>query len=146
MANDKTITSANSELTFVVAGLFPAPVQIQGYATDKSFSNDALDIAESMIGVDGKASFGYTPNLTKLTVTLQADSVSKDFFATLIAATKTAREVFIVTANLTLPSTGETFAFTRGTLTNVKQIPDGQKVLQPQDYVFMFESVNRAIL
>lgn len=143
---EKTITSANSLLTFVIPGLFPAPVQISGYATDKSFSNDALDVVETMMGVDGKASFGYTPNLTKLTVTLQADSVSKDLFATLVGAMKTAREVFLVNANLTLPSTGESFTFTRGALTNVKQIPDGQKVLQPQDYVFMFESVNRAIL
>ena len=141
-----TITSANSQLTMIVPGLFPAPVQIQGYATDKAFANDALDVAESMMGVDGKASFGYTPNLTKFTITLQADSASKEFFNTLVGATKTAREIFIVNANLTLPSTGESYTFTRGTLTNIKQIPDGQKVLQPQDYVFMFESVNRSIL
>lgn len=143
---DKTITSANSVFTLVIPGLFPAPVQLQGYATDKSFATEAIDFAETMIGVDGKMSAGYVPNITPQTITLQADSVSKDIFAALIAATKTAREVFFLNATLVLQSTGESFTMARGVLKNAKQIADGGKVLQPQDYVIHWESVNRAIL
>lgn len=143
---DKTITSANSVLTFVVAGLFNTPIQMQGYATDKAFATEAIDLAETIMGVDGKMSAGYVPNVTPQTITLQADSNSKDFFATLIAATKTAREVFWLSGTLVLPGTGEAFTMTRGVLSNIKQIPDGQKTLQPQDYIITWESVNRAIL
>lgn len=145
MANT-TITSANSILTMVVPGLFPVPVSIQGYASDDAFMLDALDLAEVSMGVDGKMSAGYTPQPVKQTITLQADSASKDFFSILTQAIKTAREVFYISATLSLPSTGESFTFTRGILTSVMQAPDAKKILQPQRFVITWESVNRAIL
>lgn len=144
--SEKTITSANSVLTLVISGLFNTPVQLQGYATDKAFATEAIDMAEVQMGVDGKMSAGYVPNPTPQTITLQADSNSKDVFAALIAATRTAREVFFISGTLVLPATGESFTMTRGVLTNAKQIPDAQKVLQPQDYIITWESVARAIL
>ena len=123
---DTTITSANSVFTIVVAGLFPAPVQLRGYASDKAFTTEA---------VDGRMTAGFVPNPVKQTVTLQADSPSKDIFTAMIQAMKTAREVFYISGSIALPSTGESFTLTRGILTNAKQIPDAQKVLQPVDYV-----------
>lgn len=143
---DTTITSANSVFTIVIAGLFPAPVQLQGYASDKAFTTEALDLAEVQMGVDGRMTAGFVPNPTKQTITLQADSPSKDIFTALIQAMKTAREVFYISGTIALPSTGESFTLTRGILTNAKQIPDAQKVLQPVDYVVTWESVNRSLL
>lgn len=143
---DTTITSANSVFTIVIAGLFPAPVQLQGYASDKAFTTEALDLAEVQMGVDGRMTAGFVPNPTKQTITLQADSPSKDIFTALIQAMKTAREVFYISGSIALPSTGESFTLTRGVLTNAKQIPDAQKVLQPVDYVITWESVNRSLL
>lgn len=143
---DTTITSANSVFTIVIPGLFPAPVQLQGYASDKAFTTEAIDLAEVQMGVDGRMTAGFTPNPTKQTVTLQADSPSKDIFTALIQAMKTAREVFYISGSIALPSTGEAFTLTRGILTNTKQIPDAQKVLQPMDFVITWESVNRSLL
>lgn len=143
---DTTITSANSVFTIVIAGLFPSPVQLQGYASDKAFTTEAIDLAEVQMGVDGRMTAGFTPNPTKQTVTLQADSPSKDIFTALIQAMKTAREVFYISGSIALPSTGESFTLTRGILTNAKQIPDAQKVLQPCDYVITWESCNRSLL
>ena len=143
---DTTITSANSVFTIVIAGLFPTPVQLQGYASDKAFTTEALDLAEVQMGVDGRMTAGFVPNPTKQTITLQADSPSKDIFTALIQATKTAREVFYISGTIALPSTGESFTLTRGILTNAKQIPDAQKVLQPMDFVITWESVNRSLL
>ena len=144
--DNSTITSANSVFTLVVAGLFPAPVQLRGYASDKAFTTEAVDLAEVQMGVDGRMTAGFVPNPVKQTVTLQADSPSKDIFTTVIQAMKTAREVFYISGSISLPSTGESFALTRGILTNAKQIPDAQKVLQPVDYVITWESVNRSLL
>jgi hypothetical protein len=143
---DTTITSANSVMTLVVAGLFPSPVQIQGYAMDEAFATEAFDLAEVQMGVDGRMTAGYTPNPTKMTITLQADSPSKDIFTTLIQATKTAREVFYVSGSIALPSTGEAFTLTRGILTNTQQLPDAKKVLQPMKFVITWESINRTLL
>jgi hypothetical protein len=143
---DTTITSANSVFTIVIPGLFPAPVQLRGYASDKAFTTEAIDLAEVQMGVDGRMTAGYTPMPTKQTITLQADSPSKDIFTALIQAMKTAREVFYLSGSIALPSTGESFTLTRGILTNTKQIPDAQKVLQPMDFVITWESVNRSLL
>ena len=144
--DNSTITSANSVFTLVVAGLFPAPVQLRGYACDKAFTTEAVDLAEVQMGVDGRMTAGFVPNPVKQTITLQADSPSKDIFTAIIQAMKTAREVFYISGSISLPSTGESFALTRGILTNAKQIPDAQKVLQPVDYVITWESVNRSLL
>ena len=144
--SDTTITSANSVFTIVIPGLVPAPVQLQGYASDKAFTSEAIDLAEVQMGVDGRMTAGFTPNPTKQTVTLQADSPSKDIFTALIQAMKTAREVVYISGSIALPSTGESFTLTRGILTNTKQIPDAQKVLQPMDFVITWESVNRSLL
>jgi hypothetical protein len=144
--SDTTITSANSVFTIVIPGLFPAPVQLRGYASDKAFTTEAIDLAEVQMGVDGRMTAGYTPMPTKQTITLQADSPSKDIFTALIQAMKTAREVFYLSGSIALPSTGESFTLTRGILTNTKQIPDAQKVLQPMDFVITWESVNRSLL
>ena len=144
--DNSTITSANSVFTLVVAGLFPAPVQLLGYASDKAFTTEAVDLAEVQMGVDGRMTAGFVPNPVKQTITLQADSPSKDIFTAVIQAMKTAREVFYISGSISLPSTGESFALTRGILTNAKQIPDAQKVLQPVDYVITWESVNRSLL
>jgi hypothetical protein len=144
--DNSTITSANSVFTLVVAGLFPAPVQLKGYASDKAFTTEAVDLAEVQMGVDGRMTAGFVPNPVKQTITLQADSPSKDIFTAMIQAMKTAREVFYISGSIALPSTGESFTLTRGILTNAKQIPDAQKVLQPVDYVITWESVNRSLL
>ena len=144
--DNSTITSANSVFTLVVAGLFPAPVQLKGYASDKAFTTEAVDLAEVQMGVDGRMTAGFVPNPVKQTITLQADSPSKDIFTAVIQAMKTAREVFYLSGSISLPSTGESFTLTRGILTNAKQIPDAQKVLQPMDFVITWESVNRSLL
>lgn len=143
---DTTITSANSVFTIVVPGLFPAPVQLRGYSSDRAFTTEAVDLAEVQMGVDGRMTAGFTPNPVKQTITLQADSPSKDIFTAVIQAMKTAREVFYISGSISLPSTGESFTLTRGILVNAKQIPDAQKVLQPVDYVITWESVNRSLL
>lgn len=143
---ETTITSANSVFTITVPGLFPAPVQLRGYSSDKAFVTEALTLAEVNMGVDGRMTAGYTPQPVVQTVTLQADSPSKSIFAAILQATKTGREVFYITGSVDLPSTGESFSLRRGIITKGKQIPDAQKVLQPMDFEITWESVDRSLL
>jgi len=142
---DTTITSANSVVTMTQASLFPAPVQFYGYSADKAFSQDAVDFAETQMGVDGRMTAGYTPNVTPFTITLQADSPTRQYMTILISAMRQAREIFYVNMTVTIPSTGEVVFLTRGVLKNAKSIPDANKVLQPIDYQFEFESVDGSL-
>lgn len=143
---DTTITSANSVFTIAVPGVFPVPQQLRGYAADKAFAAEAVEVAEVQMGVDGRMTAGFVPNAVKMTVSLQADSPSKAIFSAILQAMKTAREVFYLSGTITLPSTGEVFTCTRGILTTAKQIPDAQKVLQPMDYVITWESINPSVI
>ena len=143
---DTTITSANSVFTIIAPPYFPSPIQLRGYAADKAFTTDAVDLAEVNHGVDGRMTAGFVFAPVKQTITLQADSPSKDVFALMVQGMKTAREIFYLSATIILPSTQEVFTLSRGVITNSKQIPDAQKVLQPMDYVITWEKVNRSIL
>lgn len=143
---EKTITSANSIFTLTIPGLFQAPVQLMGYSTDRAFTTDATQMAEAQMGVDGRLSAGYTPSPIVQTITLQADSPSRDIFSTLITAMDTAREVYWLNGTISLPATGESYSMIRGVLVNAKAIPDAQRVLAPIDYMITWESVTRSLL
>lgn len=142
-----TITSANSSLVLTVRalGLFPAgPFAVQGYASDDAFATDAVDSAEARMGVDGRMSAGYLPRMTKMTITLQADSPSIPLFETWTGAQDVVKEVFFADGILTLKSTGHTYALVKGALTRITPIPTAKKVLEPVTYEITWELVQPA--
>lgn len=143
---DTTITSANSVFTISVAGLFPVPQQLQGYSAERAWNTDNLELAEVQMGVDGRMTSGYTPNPVSQTVSLQADSPSKQIFTTIANATKVARNIYYLSGTIDLPSTGESFVCTRGVLKSVKALPDAGKVLQPMDFTIVWESVTPTLI
>jgi hypothetical protein len=138
---NSTITSANSVFTISVPGLFPVPQQLQGYSAERAWESGAVDISESQIGVDGRKTSGYIFALCTQTVSLQGDSPSKAIFTAIANAMRAAREVYYISGTIDLPSTGESFICTRGTLKSLKMLPDAAKVLQPMDFVIEWESI-----
>lgn len=140
----RTLTDTNSVITLSVADLFNYPVQLQGFAADDITNIDDLQIAETVMGVDGKLSAGYTPNKVAQTIHLQADSTSIDFFDELISATKVAREVYELNGTILIPGTGKSYVLTRGFLVRGKQVPGMKKILQPQTYVIEWQTVSIA--
>ena len=144
--SDTTITSSNSVFLLSQSDLFPAPVQMQGFASDKAFATEAVELAEVQMGVDGIMTAGYTPVPVKQTISLMADSPSKQVFTSIIQATKQQRDIFYVNGVITLPATGETFTLTKGVLTTAKQISDAEKVLKETDFVITWQSVDASII
>jgi hypothetical protein len=142
---DTTITSANSVVTLSVAGLFPAPVQLQGYSTERAWQSDNQELAEVQMGVDGRMTAGFVPNPVRQTFALQADSPSKAIFKAIADAMKAARDVYYVTGSISLPSTGEAFSCVRGVLQNHKAIADAGKVLQAMDYTIVWQDIQSTI-
>lgn len=137
----RSLTSANSVFILTVPGVFPAPVQIQGYSADDQFTADAVDVAETSMGVDGKMSAGFVPFITPINITLQADSESADLFELWLGAQQTIREIIFGEAVITIPGIGKTYACHKGVLKQVKLFPDGKKTLQPVSYQLHWESV-----
>jgi hypothetical protein len=136
-----TITGANSVFTISVAGLFPVPQRLQGYSAERAWETGAQEQSESQMGVDGRKTSGFVFAMVEQTVSLQADSPSKQIFTALQNAQRAARDVYYISGTIDLPSTGESFICTRGTLKTVKPLPDFGKVLQPMDFVIEWESI-----
>ncbi len=140
-ASNPTITSADSVFTITVAGLFPAPVQLQGYSAEKAWSTDQQELAETLVGVDGLMSAGYVPAKVTQSISLQADSASIAIFEAIATATQQQKDVFFISCSIDLPSVGKSYIGTRGVLKNWKPIPDGAKVLQPQEFSIDWQSL-----
>lgn len=130
----KTITAANSVFTLLVVPIFPVPFQLQGYAADAAFETETVDAAETIMGVDGIMSAGFTPFISPMRITLQADSPSLDVFEQWLGAQKAIKELFFAQATIALPAVGKSYQCTKGVLKRVTQAPPARKVLQPAEY------------
>lgn len=139
MAND--ITSANSTAVVKVDELFPAGFPLKHYATDQSITSDEETLAEVRTGVDGKQAGGFTPGPTVVHIALEACSESIPYIDRLIKATKSNRKIYGINMVVSLPSIGKTYTYSDGILITAKTMPDGKKVLDPQNFGISFESV-----
>lgn len=141
MAN---LTSANSALTIQIAGLYPAPQSIQGYAVDDAFAVDSVKKIEAMMGVDGKLSAGFTPAPKILHISLQADSAANQIFDNWDAAQEAGMTPLECNVVISAPSLGAKYILTKGFFTDLSPMPDAKKVFQPRKYSITFESMSKA--
>ncbi len=138
------ITSANAELVLTVEDIFPSGIVLQMFGTDQAINMDAVDIAETRMGVDGKLVAGYTPVIYPVTVTLEAASPSRFNLSTLWEAMAANKRVYSCGLICTLPSVGERLTWSRGVLKNGVVVPPLQKVLGPTTWLLHFEKLERA--
>lgn len=136
----KTLTAANSVITLTIAGLFPVPVQLQGFAADDIFDSEAIEPAETLMGVDGKLSAGWVPMPIKQGFTLQADSDSVAFFETWYQAQQNVREIFRGSGLIVLPSVNRKMIMTNGVLSSY-QPSTAKKILQPRKFTVTWEAL-----
>lgn len=139
-----SITSANAVLVLTAVNLFPVPQKIEGWSSDSSFMHDDAALAETQMGVDGRLTAGFTPMEKVQNLKLQADSPSVQVFDLIKQTTEVTRDVVWLAGTLTIPATGEVFTFTRGVLQTAPVAKSSQKVLQPQNYRIVWESVKRS--
>ena len=139
----KTITSANSQFSIVIGGIFAAALPIQGYAMDSAFQNEAIQSAEVTMGVDGNLSAGFVFKEVKQKITLSPDSPSKEIFDTWYGNMAATKEVYFANATLDLPSVGESYNFTRGVLSSYHGAPSGKKKLEPVEYEITWQSIQK---
>lgn len=139
-----TITSANSSFVLNVPAVFPVPQLIQGYAADDAFTQEAFDITETRMGVDGLLSGGYTPSPKRLTVMLQPDSIALDVFLDWKAAIEAAKETFPGSALIAYPSIGKAFILGVIFFKNSQGMPSAKKVLDPFPAILEYQDLTAA--
>jgi hypothetical protein len=140
-----SITGATAVVLITLPTVFPAPVQLQGFATDDVYDTDDLVSAETLMGVDGKLSGGFVYVPVVQRYHLQADSPSIPFFDAWYGAQQQIIEVLNANGLISIPSLGKKFTMTKGFLTGYKPLPDAKKLLQPQNFAITWQSVSPTV-
>lgn len=136
-----TITAANAVFMISITNLYASPLQLQGFAADDVFSHALVAPVETLMGVDGFLSGGWTPQPKVQTIALQADSPSSYIFDDWYAAQEQAREVYVADAHITLASVQRAFHCVKGFLTNYPPMADARRILQPRRFSITWESI-----
>jgi hypothetical protein len=138
-----SITSINSVYIITIPNVI-FPTQLQGFSADDIFGTDPLEVAETMMGVDGILSAGLINVPVQQGISLQADSASNAIFDTWYAQQRLIRDIYFANANVTLTSIGKKFALTNGALKTYPPLPDAGKVLKPRKFTIVWESITPA--
>jgi len=138
-----TLTSANAVLMLSVQGLYPTPLAIQGWAVDDAFASTEVESGETMMGIDGKLSAGWTPYAVPLEINLMADSASNIIFDSWIGAEQISKDKYVAGVTLLVPGNGSLYTFTRGFLRRFEVMSAGKKVLQPRKFTIEFEKCTK---
>jgi len=145
MANNRTLTAADAILMLQVAPVWPVFTRIKGFAADDITNIDAVDTAETVMGVDGRLSAGYVPAPLRQTITLQADSQSNDYFEEWYRYERQNRQKLVASGQIVFRGTQRTYICTRGFLRNYTPIPAARRILQPRTFTIEWESVTSAL-
>jgi hypothetical protein len=140
-----TITAANAIFTLSISDLFPAPQRLQGFAADDIFDTDAIESAETLMGVDGVLSAGFVFVPVKQSISLQADSASNNLFETWWTTQQSVQDIFFASGIVILPGISKKFTMTQGALTTYAPTPGVKKLLQTRKYGITWQSVIPAV-
>lgn len=138
MAENYNITSADAEVVLTVEELYPAGVKLQQFSTDAAAVAEAVQIAETRMGVDGIPAFGYTPSMKTVTINLEANSSSAVVFDRIYEAEESNKKPYVCTLTVKMPAIGKTYKFSKGTLQTYGGMPGMNKVLGPQAHILHF--------
>jgi len=141
-----SITSANAVIMLAVPGVFNAPTPLQQFSAEDIFTNDAIQAAETAMGVDGFLAAGFVFNPVTWSVSLMADSPSNDFFDQWYQANRKAVDVYRCNGSVWLPSLGKKYDMQRGALTTYRVMPDAAKTLRSRTFGIIWQAVSPAVL
>lgn len=137
----RSLTSADAVIMLAVPGIFSTPQQLQGFSTDNVFEVGNRVLTETAMGVDGYMSAGMVFSSIDQTFTLQADSLSNDFFDTWAATTLQQKAVFRVSGTVELPAVEKSFVCVNGALIDPPPMPSAGKILQPRKFLIRWQSI-----
>jgi hypothetical protein len=140
------ITAADVIFMITIIPIFPAPQKIQGFMAEDIFDVEAVDIAEIVLGADGRTSAGWIPYNVPQTISIMPDSPTNDIFDFWVAAEKLTKQKYFATATVTLNATGAEYTLSGGILTRITPIPSAKKVLQGRPFVITWSDITKALV
>lgn len=135
------LTSADATLILTCEDLYPAGVQLEGFATDGIMSGEDTTVAETRMGVDGRLSAGYTPTATSVTISLEASSPSLEVMQNIWSYMQTTMSQPECTLTVNIPTLDQTVSYTQGCMTSGHPVPDLKQLLDPTQWQFTFAKV-----
>lgn len=132
---DKTLTSANSIFLMRAKGFNANWIKAEGYAADNAFEFGQGNIGETVIGVDGVQSGGFTPYEVDLNIQLQANSPTRSFFDSVINHINNTQETIPFEFSVELPSIKKRYKAT-GFIVAIPGGTTAKKLLESVTYTF----------
>jgi hypothetical protein len=126
----RNITAADAVYALTIPTLYSTAQILQGFMADRAFETDAVDTAETVLGVDGHLSAGWVPHTTMQTISIMPDSLSSDIFETWLQTQDANRALLPANATIRLTGTQKEYTLKTGYLRGVVPIPAAAKVLQ----------------
>lgn len=139
-----SLTAANCVIVLTISGLIDTPFQLQQFAADDVTDLDSIAKGEFLMGVDGHLTGGYVNVPYPMRVVLMADSPSIAIFETWSANQNANTDLFWADGTITLPAVNKKYQLTRGGLRDYKPVPDVKRILQPQSFTLLWQSVSPA--
>lgn len=128
-----SITSANAIIILTVPGVIPG-IQLEGFAADDIYDIEQLEIAETVMGVDGILSVGFVFTEVKQTFSFQPDSTSIQSFEDWYTAELALVDKIPGSVQVTLPSVGIVYDQSPVVMKTYSPAPSAGKVLKPRKF------------
>jgi len=138
--NSKNLSNHNSILRVKYAGIYDDWVTIRGFQADNRTTQDSTQLAETIAGVDGHASHGYTYNLAAFNVYMMPDSPSLAVFRNIARDYKKNGRTQAVQFQQVNTELGRSAEF-EGVMTNAPLGSGGGKLFAGEQYTFSIDPV-----
>lgn len=135
------ITSANAQLVLACEELYPQGITLSGFSADSALTADAVERAETRMGVDGRLVAGVIYAPQPVSIVLEANSPSLEVFETIRDAMQYNKRPYGLTLTVYLPALEKTITFRRGVLTSAPTMPAIGRTLQPTTWQMTFQEV-----
>jgi len=135
-----SITSANAVAMFTLPGVFDTPFQLQQFAADNIFGVEAIEAAETAMGVDGTLTGGFVNVPTRQTWYMMADSPGNFFFDQWYLQQKALQDTLIANGVIILRSLGTKYSMVRGFLRSYQPISDAQKTMKERRFIIEWQT------
>lgn len=142
MSNTRTLTAANCQIALSVDTIFPVPILMSGFATDNIFRFSDVTQVQTLMGVDGRLSAGWSAVSVPWLISFMGDSLSVDVFEAVIARQKAQQTAYAFTGLIDAPSLNKSASMRRGFLGPVSTFNSADKMMSGRTFSLVWESVD----
>ncbi len=130
-----TITAANVAFLISIPGVTAAATPLVGWAVDEAFDVEAVDAAETQVGVDGTGVGGWIPREVPMPIAFLASSPSPSIFDAWMAAEDALPDVIYASATIRIPSIKISLNLNQGVLKRYSPSPHVRRVLAQRSFI-----------